>query len=291
MTKTGRTAASIAPGPHQRLVQDLKGALSRTEVRASEIIGEIASRFAANALALLKRAARGSEKREHALLGLLMERGDEGCEISDQFVRGVIADKRHVARSAAIQIVAFNPRRLRFAATLREIAKDASDPDWASAVSSLGQLKDLDALDVLMAHTRGQATPFVVIAALVRLKCPEAVLVFEPNLTHPEARTRTYALWGLAALKYEVAIGALVHLLDDPDIQTPGGFEPGQSQRAAQALAEIHGWPFEWGDRSSFEAVRQRCRERYSDAFVQRCLSTLAKGRLQLLPLGRESRS
>lgn len=150
------------------------------------------------------------------------------------------------------------------------------------AVFTIGRLKDKGAIDVLMDHTCGQDTPFVVINALVSLECPEAALVFEPNLTHPDPRTRSFALWGLAALKYDAAIGGLVHWLDDPEIRTASSFEPGESRRTAQALAAIHGWPFEWGDQASFDEVKRRCRELYSEAFVAACLAALAAGRLDL---------
>jgi hypothetical protein len=95
-------------------------------------------------------------------------------------------------------------------------------------------------------------------------------------------RTRTFALWGLAALKYEAPLGVLVHLLDDPDIRTSTGFEPGQSFRAAQALADIHAWPFKWGDRELFDEVKRRCRDLYWEDFVQASRAALEKGSLNL---------
>jgi hypothetical protein len=77
-------------------------------------------------------------------------------------------------------------------------------------------------------------------------------------------------------LKYEVALGALVHALDDLDS------DRNDARRAAQALADIHGWPFEWGDRSSFEDIQRRARARYSGDFVAACLAALKRGRLEL---------
>lgn len=256
-------------------VGGLKSALAKDNAQAAVIIGEIISDFPMHAAALIFRAAHGSKKRESALVELLLARGDAGCAVSDQAVERVLADAKHGQRDSAIQQMAFRPERMRFAPVLRNIVRNRTGPHWASAVASLGALKDKEAIGVLMEHTCGQGTPFVVISALVHLRCPEAALVFEPNLTHPDPRTRTFALWGLASLKYEAALGALVHLLDDPDIYTPTQFEPGQSRKAAQALADIHGWPFEWGNEASFDEVKRRCRERYSDAFVQMSLSAL----------------
>ncbi len=263
-------------------VGDLKSTLAKDNVRASQIVGEIISDFQMDAIALVFRAAHGSKKRESALVDLLLARGDAGCAVSDKAIEMVLADRTHEQRANAIQQMAFCPARIRFAPMLRSIARDRADPDWGCSVNSLGALKDPNAIDVLMDHAQGVNTPFVLIAALVSLRAPEAALVFEPNLKHPEPRTRTFALWGLASLKFEVALGALVHLLDDPDIRTSTTFEPGESRRAAQALADIHGWPFEWGDQMSFDHVKRCCCARYSSAFVQTCMSALAKGLLSL---------
>jgi hypothetical protein len=260
----------------------LKGLLAKDAAQAAGILGEIISQFPSDAIELISRAARGSHKREESLARLLLVRGDAGCPVSDQAIEKVLADLTHVARDPTIQWMADNPARMRFAPTLRRIVQDRADPHWSWAVMSLGRLKDRGAIDVLMEHTCGQGTPFVVINALVRLRCPEAALVFEPNVSHPCPDVRTWALWGLASLKYETPVGALVHLLDDPDVRTPTRFQPGQSFRAAQALADIHDWPFKWGDRETFDDVKRRSRELYPDCFVQACMSALAKGSLSL---------
>ena len=39
---------------------------------------------------------------------------------------------------------------------------------------------------------------------------------------------------------------------------------------------------YKWGDRESFEALKSRCRERFSEDFVRQCLAALAKGQLSL---------
>jgi len=35
-------------------------------------------------------------------------------------------------------------------------------------------------------------------------------------------------------------------MLDDPPVETPTSYDPGESMRAAQALCDIFDWPFEW---------------------------------------------
>lgn len=73
----------------------------------------------------------------------------------------------------------------------------------------------------------------------------------------PEKRDRAIAAWGLGKLGSEEVIRYLVEMLDDPDIETPTSFDPGESIRAAQALCDIHGWPFQW-DRSWVDKSRRR---------------------------------
>ncbi|MEO1328544.1 MAG: hypothetical protein AAFW46_02685 [Pseudomonadota bacterium] len=230
---------------------------------------------------LLRRAAKGSKAREEALADLLLARGDAGCAVSDAMVGGLLGDAAHPARSGVAQKCAFDPRRIRLAPALRPIAADRSDPDWSFAVMSLGALRDPGALDLLMEQTCGVETPFPVLAALVPLRAPEAALLFEPMLAHPEPRYRTYALWGLAGVGYETAVGGLVALLEDPDMRSAQSFAPGQARRAAQALADLFDWPFEARPDPVAE-IRARCRERFSAAFVEACAADLGAGRLRL---------
>jgi HEAT repeat protein len=60
--------------------------------------------------------------------------------------------------------------------------------------------------------------------------------------------TRVIAAWGLGKLGHKKAIAFLIRMLDDPDVKGPNFSNPGQSLRAAQALCDIHDWPFE-GDK------------------------------------------
>lgn len=272
------------PNRHTRAesISALKQALGKDDAQAASLIDAAIEAHGEIALALFSKAAQGSRKRQGSLADLLIRRGDAGCPVSDKAVAAIITDPSHIERSSMIQQTGDKAERIRFAPMLREIVKNRSDPDWGFAVMSLGRLKDRGAVDVLMDHTCGQETPRGVLIALVHIGCPEGALAFEPNIAHPDPETRIFALWGLAALKYETPLGALVALLDDPDIRTANSFRPGQSQRAAQALATIFGWPFEWGDGVSRDAVKTRCRERFSENFVQKCVAALAKGQLTL---------
>lgn len=58
--------------------------------------------------------------------------------------------------------------------------------------------------------------------------------------------TRVIAAWGLGKLGDNKAVAYLIRMLEDPDRRGENFFEPGESLRAAQALCDIHKWPFEW---------------------------------------------
>lgn len=61
-----------------------------------------------------------------------------------------------------------------------------------------------------------------------------------------DKQARLIAAWGLGKLGDKRAIAWLVGMLDDLDRRGDNFFEPGESIRAAQALCDIHEWPFEW---------------------------------------------
>ena len=72
-----------------------------------------------------------------------------------------------------------------------------------------------------------------------------------------EKREKLFASWVLAKAGDLDAHAFLLEMLDDPDVTTPTSHVPGASIHAAQALADVHGWPFTWG-KSSVSAVKER---------------------------------
>jgi len=71
---------------------------------------------------------------------------------------------------------------------------------------------------------------------------------------------KMFAAWALAKAGDIHAHAFLVTMLDDPGVQTRYRTDPGQSIRAAQALADVHGWRFTWGARS-VAGVKRRAAE------------------------------
>jgi hypothetical protein len=283
--RTAATQIQMRPMTDDRQrVEQLTAALTKAATRddtadAHRLLSVLISARGADALPLFHRATKRSKKCTFALASLLLERGDTGCAVSDAAIIAILADQKHIARDAVLGSMQASEQS-RFAPQLREIAKLRTDAGWAYAVDALGKWGDQRSVDSLISQCAVVDTPFVLLAALVRLRPPEAAVVFEANLAHAEPRERAFALWGLAALGYQEAIGALIGLLDDPDLTTAASFTPGQSMRAAQALADVWGLEFDWGDQTEIEKIRQHCRSLYAPDDIKRMAASLATGQL-----------
>ncbi|NLX21930.1 MAG: HEAT repeat domain-containing protein [Phycisphaerae bacterium] len=68
--------------------------------------------------------------------------------------------------------------------------------------------------------------------------------------------TKLFAAWGLAKLGDPEGIAHLGEMLYDPDHQVGQSYLPGQSLRAAQAMADVFNLPFEWNT-SHVPAIRE----------------------------------
>lgn len=71
---------------------------------------------------------------------------------------------------------------------------------------------------------------------------------------------KVVAAWGLGKLGDRNAYEYLTEMLDDPQVKTENTFEAGESIRAAQAIADINGWDFEW-HKNSVALIKHRLAE------------------------------
>jgi hypothetical protein len=261
---------STPPNAQRLQVEALRQALVLAErnsdfTQAHARVAPIVELKQQDAAALLHRATKRSKLATIALGTVMLERGDVGCSFSDAWIERLVRTPAHVARSSVMGSMALDRRRMRFAPLLRELARDRGDDDWPLAVHALGEWRDADAAVALMVHADGVRTPFVLLQALVKLRVERAASVLEANTTHAEARTRTFAWWGLAALGRGGAVRALVALLDDVDVTTATSHEPGQQRRAAQALADLWGLQFEWDNLGAVAQLRAHAMRRLAD--------------------------
>jgi hypothetical protein len=65
-----------------------------------------------------------------------------------------------------------------------------------------------------------------------------------------DVHAKMFAAWAFAKAGDTDAHAYLVSMLDDPGVTTRYRSDPGQSIRAAQALADLHRWRFVWGKQS-----------------------------------------
>lgn len=150
-------------------------------------------------------------------------------------------------------IQAIGSRRLHQFAPLLNlvITSDPSDQCRHGAIHAATLLKSPENLPLLIAEAEKtkKAMPFNLLHALSAYgseSCRPFLRTIFDDATQ-EKRSRIYAAWGLAKLKDAAAFHYLIEMLDDPDESTPKSYTPGQSVRAAQAICDVKGWPFEWG--------------------------------------------
>jgi HEAT repeat protein len=153
-------------------------------------------------------------------------------------------------RSWLIQTVANRGMR-QFAPLLNDVIEHDPDPFCRDmAIHAAGSLRQKENLPTLF-RLADQNEKELIWGLAVALKSyateecrPYLQRWFED--TAQEKSTRVVAAWGLGKLGDQKAIEYVIAMLHDPDIHTPNSFEPGVSIRAAQAVCDINGWPFEW---------------------------------------------
>ena len=156
-------------------------------------------------------------------------------------------------RSWLLQIIAAK-RMQQFAPLLDNIIECDPDPfcrDMAIwAAGKLRQRENLPTLFRLADHNKQELIWRLAVAftSYATEECRPYLQRWFDDAAQKKS-TRVIAAWGLGKLGDANAIAYLIAMLHDTDIRTTNSFEPGESIRAAQAVCDIHGWPFEW-DRS-----------------------------------------
>ena len=119
-----------------------------------------------------------------------------------------------------------------------------------SAIHSAATLHDPVNLTAILevAQSHSDDLEWSIVWALKEFATPEC----EPFLckffgVDREKSHRIVAAWGLAKMGDAKAHSYLITMLDDPVVVLPNGHDPGESLRAAQAICDIHKWPFKWG--------------------------------------------
>ena len=162
------------------------------------------------------------------------------------------------------EVIAFVGRKglARFAPLLNDaLGGDADEHCQAHAITAAGELKSEANLSALLRLGCDSASDPLFRRTLWAFKDYPHPL-FRPALlrffqAEKPREVRVLAAWGLGKLGDEAALRYLAEMLDDPEVETPTSFDPGESLRAAQALCDIHGWPFDW-DRDWVTRTKRR---------------------------------
>jgi HEAT repeat protein len=197
-------------------------------------------------LEALDRAVGRSRERLRQAVYILAELADVP-EAAERIVAG-LEDPDPRWRSWLIQTVEQRSIPHCGAALARIIAGDPDAFCRQVAIHAAGTLRLRECLPAILALAVEGSHASAVAWALkdyATEECrPQLARYFEPG--NPK-HLRVVGAWGLARLKDSVALSYLVEMLDDPDESGEKFFRPGQSLRAAQAVSDIHGWPFTWG--------------------------------------------
>lgn len=210
-------------------------------------------------LAALDRAAGRSLRRKRAAAELLAGL-DDMPEVGDRFASWLM-DADLAWRAEVIALVG---RRglTRFAHLLNDaLDGNADDLCQAYAITAAEELRaEANLPNLLQVASDPVFDPLFrrllpALSAYANPRCrPALERFFRPD--QPK-EVRVFAAWGLGKLGDEEAVGYLAEMLDDPEVRTPTSYDPGESRRAAQALCDIRGWPFEWS-RDGVERTRRR---------------------------------
>jgi hypothetical protein len=231
-----------------RLVECRRQENDDQEVVHEEVAAEVRTLPREGLFEALDKAVGTSRKRREEAVYVLSELTDIPGAV--ERIGQSLKDPDPKWRSWLIQTVA-NRKLRQFAPLLNEIIEH--DPDEFSrdmAIHAAGALRERENLPTLL-RLAGDCEPTLVWRLAVALgsyateECRPFLRQWFEDERH-EKSTRIFAAWGLGKLGDAKAVDYLIAMLHDPDRHTATSFEPGQSIRAAQAVCDIHGWPFEW---------------------------------------------
>jgi hypothetical protein len=115
--------------------------------------------------------------------------------------------------------------------TLGTIADESSFPIFLNLIQTDDRNKYWRLIWALKNYARPEGKPFL-----------EKVF----NDKQAETSEKVVAAWALVKTGDNKYYDYLLKMLDDPDIETPTSYTPGQSMRAAQAICDINNWDFIW---------------------------------------------
>lgn len=260
---------SVSHEEVRKLLDRLVAAQSLSNDEA-EVIGDDVLEAARNLprdgiVPIIDKAVGRSKRRRNMSIYLLGQLTDVPEAVAR--IGQMLDDPDSEVRSWAIQSVGMAALAEHAEALNRIMREDPDEYVRCDAVHAAAGMKhpvNLPTLLSLADRKQGPAIGPAVLWALTHYAQPDCrpylAAVFKRR--GGDAGDRVVAAWGLAKLGDAKAHEYLEAMLDDPDSEAGiwaklkhkfvgeplVAFAPGQSMRAAQALCDINGWPFEWGE-------------------------------------------
>jgi len=177
---------------------------------------------------------------------------------SKDFIKYEILENYHDScRSMILQIIG-NSRLSNLLFVLHEVMEN-HDEDVAWALTSLGEIADDSSIPLLINLYEKTGAQYSGLAmALKKFESNPAVIkplkeIFLLCDTKADSnilkRDKIITAWALCKHGCFDHYDYITGMLEDPDIRTETSFSPGQARRAAQAISDIKGWEFEWGEK------------------------------------------
>jgi hypothetical protein len=131
-------------------------------------------------------------------------------------------------------------------------------------ISTLGTLADESSFPIFLnlTQTANKNQYWRLIWALKNFGKEEGKPFLEKvfNDNQSDTSDKVVAAWGLIKIGDKSYYDYLLKTLDDPDIETPTSYSPGQSMRAAQAICDINNWDFVW-NKDYVAVVKERLKD------------------------------
>jgi hypothetical protein len=244
----------------ERLAESEQSSKDERERVANEVAAEARTLPRDGVLGAIDRAVAKSIKRRKLSVYILSEVADTPDTIArvGEWLRSPDPEWR------AWLIQTVEQRGLRqYGSALAEIIQHDPDPFCRDlAIHAAGTLRAPECLPPLLALANTDPTADQALAWAFKDFATEECRPYLGRYYHSDRKAlRVIAAWGLAKLHDEEALKYLITMLDDPDERGVNYFKPGVSIRAAQAVSDLLGWPFEW-NRSYVAKTKERLAER-----------------------------
>lgn len=211
----------------------------------------------------LRFVVHGSKKRKDVVVYLIGELIDApgALEYFDELFSSSDID----GRQYLVQIIGAKKLKIFTGAINKILTSKENELLLRSAIHAAGEIKDPSSLPLLLniTHLNNPMLRSVLVWSLKNYASEVCVEYFKSVFDdgNSNKQDKIVAAWGLVSIGKKEYLKYIVDMLHDEDVKTPNSFTPGASFRAAQAIAYIQGWEFQW-NKKSVEEIKKRYMDR-----------------------------